>query len=315
MQMHYGPANYDDPTEIDNFTIHPGDELVDCMFMKTPNTEDIHFNDYHVRLRPGTHHMITYVQPNQMPDSVKPEACRQGAQFTFLVGATSPNTDINITGSGAVEFEGSAMGVPASSQAAVQMHFINTSDHDRLKEGWINMMFVDAADVKMETNPITWLGGIGMNITPHTRVVTQGGSTAKTQISKCEVTPEQGDLNIMATVAHAHSHTERVAAYIQRKGETERTKFYEDYSWSDPTFIYYNSATTNPEWDPATKKTGGFSGRLVAHPGDQLSWECEVNNDSDNLTLRFSDLALTGEMCNIFGVFGPSTVPWSCISL
>jgi hypothetical protein len=315
MQMHYGPSNYDDPAELANFTIKAGDELVDCMFMKTPNAEDIHFNDYHVRLRPGTHHMITYVQPNEMPDSTIPEACKQGAQFTFLVGATTMNTDISVVGSGAPEFEGAAMKVPAKSQAAVQMHFINTTDHDRLKEGWINMMFTDNATVKMETNPITWLGGIGMSIAPHTHVVTEGGSAAKTQVANCQVTPDQGDLNIIAAVAHAHSHTQRVAAFIQRAGETERTKFYEDYNWEEPTFVYYNSVTKNPTWDPDTKTTGGSSGRLIAHPGDQLSWECEVNNDSDNLTLKFSDLALTGEMCNVFGVYGPATQPWSCISL
>jgi hypothetical protein len=285
------------------------------MFMKTPNVTDIHFNDFHVRLRPGTHHMITYAQPNEMPDSTVPEACRQGAQFTFLVGATAPNTDILMSGNGAPEFEGAAMLISAKSQAAVQMHFINTTDHDRLKEGWINMMYVDSSNVKLETNPITWLGGVGMNIGPHTHVVTKGGTAAATEVASCQVTPDQGDLNIMTTVAHAHSHTQRVAAFIQRAGETERTKFYEDYNWEEPTFAYYDSVTKNPMWDPVAKKTGGLSGRLIAHPGDQLSWECEVNNDSDNLTLKFSDLALTGEMCNIFGVYSPAVKPWTCVSM
>jgi hypothetical protein len=314
MQLHYGPSNYDDPAEMSNFTIAPGEELVDCMFMKTPNETDIHFNDFHVRLRPGTHHMITYVQPQVMPDSTTPVACNQGPGFTFLVGATAPNTDINVTGTGAPEFDGAAMLVPARSQAAVQMHFINTTDHDRLKEGWINMLYLDNDKVKMEVNPITWLGGLGMSIAPRTHVVTQGGATAASQISDCTVTPDQGDLNVIATVAHAHSHTQRVAAFIQRAGETERTKFYEDYNWEEPTFVYYNSVTKNAVWDPVAKTTGGLSGQLVAHPGDKLSWECEVNNDSDNLTLKFSDKALTGEMCNIFGVYGPAKQPWNCLS-
>ncbi|HVU05215.1 MAG TPA: hypothetical protein VHE30_25880 [Polyangiaceae bacterium] len=330
MQMHYGPTNYDDPEELSHFTIAPGDEYVDCMFMKTPNENDIHMSDYHVRLRPGTHHMITYVQPQEMPDSVYPEACHQGATFTFLVGATAPNTDISGVGAaGAPEYEGAAMTIKAKSQAAVQMHFINTTDRDRLKEGWINALYMPDDQVKMEVNPITWLGGIGMSIGPHTHVVTQGGSTAQVQISSCTVDPAQaynpsglqdgdpgfGDLNIIATVAHAHSHTSRVAAFIQRAGSTERQKFYEDYNWEEPTFVYYNSKVKNPMFDPVTKTTGGLTGQLVAHPGDQLSWECEVNNDSDNLTLKFSDLALTGEMCNVFGVYGPAMQPWSCISL
>ncbi|HEX7668354.1 MAG TPA: hypothetical protein VF395_02165 [Polyangiaceae bacterium] len=315
MQLHYGPSNYDDPAEMSNFVIHSGEELVDCMFMKTPNETDIHFDDFHVRLRTGTHHMITYVQPQDQPDSTKPVACKQGPGFTFLVGATAPNTDIHVAGMGAPEFEGAAMLVPARSQAAVQMHFINTTDHDRLKEGWINMMYLDGDKVKLEMNPITWLGGLGMSIGPHTHVVTQGGAAAATELAPCQVTPEQGDLDVIATVAHAHSHTQRVAAFIQRAGETERTKFYEDYNWEEPTFVYYNSVTNNPVWDPLGKTTGGLSGRITAHPGDKLSWECEVDNNSDNLTLQFSDKALTGEMCNIFGVYAPAKQPWNCLSL
>jgi hypothetical protein len=260
--------------------------------------------------------MITYVQPGTMPDSTAPEPCRQGPSFTFLVGATAINTDITSVGaSGSPEYDGAAMFIKAQSQAAVQMHFINTTQQPHLKEGWINALYMPEKEVKLEVNPITWLGGLGMSIPPHTQVTTQGGSTATTQISSCEVTPAQGDLDIIATVAHMHSHTSRVAAFIQRVGATERTKFYEDYNWEEPTFVYYNSKVNNPLWDPITKKTGGLSGDLVAHPGDKLSWECEVNNDSDNLTLKFSDLALTGEMCNVFGVYGPAMQPWSCMSL
>jgi hypothetical protein len=315
MQMHYGPANYDDPAEIAKFIIQPGDELVDCMFMKTPNTSDIHMDNYHVRLRPGTHHMITYVQPGDAPDSTAPEACNQGPSFTFLFGATAINTDISVIGIGAPEYEGSAEFIKAKSQAAVQMHFINTTDKPRLKEGWINAFYVPNDQVKMEINPITWLGGLGMAIKPHTAVTVQGGATAQTELSKCTVTPAQGDLDVLALVAHMHSHTSRVAAFIQRAGSTDRQKVYEDYNWEEPTFVYYNSKTTNQPPDPVAKKTGGITGDLVAHPGDQLSWECEVHNDSDNLTLQFSDKALTGEMCNVFGVYGPATAPWNCMSL
>jgi len=309
MHMHYGPANYDDPIEMSNFTINPGEELVDCMFTKTPNTSDIHMNNYHVRLRPGTHHMITYVQPGDIPNSVVPEACNQASSFTFLVGATAPNTDISATGQNSpIEYDGAAMLIKAKSQAAIQMHFINISDAARLKEGWINALYFPDDKVKMEINPITWIGGLGMNILPQTKVITPGGGA-----SSCTI-PAGQELNIITVVGHVHSHTERVAAFIDRNDGKGRHKFYEEYNWEDPSFIYYNSATTNSQPDPVTKTVGGDSGQLVAHPGDVMSWECEVNNDSDNLTLGFSDKALTGEMCNVFGVYGPGTKPWSCFS-
>ena len=52
----------------------------------------------------------------------------------------------------------------------------------------------------------------------------------------------------------------------------------------------------------ARRIAGGHSGVLEFEPGDRLGWECEVVNDSD-VTLRFSDEAITGEMCNVFGEF------------
>jgi hypothetical protein len=322
IHMHYGPSNYDDPDELAKFTIEPQQELVDCMFQKTPNEEDVHMNTYHVRLRPGTHHMITYVQPGDHAPSTQPEPCNQGAQFTFLVGATSINTDISAVGA-AKEYEGAAMLIKAKSNAAIQMHFINTTEDTHLKEGWINGLTVPNDEVKLETNPITWLGGIGMSIKPQTQVTVKGGTDAAQQLSSCEVTDATGPLNVMAVVAHAHSHTQRVAAYITRKDTNERVKFYEDYNWEEPTFMFYNSGVKNPQPDAQAKLTGGISGQLTAQPGDKLSWECEVHNDgaSDVNTLMFSDKALTGEMCNIFGVYSNAadpqgaTSPWACISL
>jgi hypothetical protein len=320
LHMHYGPTDYDDPAEVAKYIINPTEELVDCMFQKTPNETDVHMNTYHVRLRPGTHHMITYTQPGDHAPSTAPEACNQGASFTFLVGATSINTDISSVGA-SKEYEGAAMLIKAKSNAAIQMHFINTTDKARLKEGWINGLYIPDDEVKLETNPITWLGGIGMNIQPQTQVTIKGGTEAATEISSCLVTEATGPLNIMATVAHAHSHTQRVAAYITRAGKTEREKFYEDFNWEEPTFMFYNSGVKNPEPDAASKRTGGVSGQLQAFVGDKISWECEVHNDGagDVNTLRFSDKALTGEMCNIFGVYSAvdtvATNPWNCISL
>jgi hypothetical protein len=50
-------------------------------------------------------------------------------------------------------------------------------------------------------------------------------------------------------------------------------------------------------------------------PGDRIEWECEVVNDS-NVTLRFGDAVHTGEMCNMFGYYAPTTGrPWSATNL
>jgi hypothetical protein len=58
---------------------------------------------------------------------------------------------------------------------------------------------------------------------------------------------------------------------------------------------------------------GAVSGEYVLHPGDRLSWECDVDNDT-GATLRVSDALFEGEACNVFG-FQTNTRSWTCISL
>jgi hypothetical protein len=176
-QLRYGPSSYDDADEIAKYLLEPGGELVDCVFVKTPNPTEVFVNQYHARLRPGTHHMITYTQPEARADSTQPEDCRQGAEFTFLVGATTPTTDIlPDRGGGAPEDVGLALPIPPVAQAAIQMHYVNTGEEPLLKEGWINVVYLAESEVTGLVNPITWIGGLGMSVPPRTtEVVTSGG--------------------------------------------------------------------------------------------------------------------------------------------
>lgn len=305
-QLYYGPSDYDNPDELNKFLMAPGDEYVDCLFRKTPNTSDVFVNQYHARLRPGTHHMITYIQPELREDSVLPEPCRQGASFTFLVGATTITTDISGTsGDSGPEYAAAAMPIPAQSQTAIQMHYVNTSSESILKEGWINVIYFND-EVDMVIHPITWIGGLGMSVPPLTKqIVTAGGDSCIAD----------RPLNIITLVGHAHANTERVTAFID-KADGARDLVYETYDWSEPGFISYNSAVTNDSPDSIIKQQGGWSGVLSVEPGDRMSWECEVNNQHQDVTLVFSDRAYDGEMCNMFGVYGPSMGgPWSCFSL
>src|SRR5262245_22725346 len=58
MQLHYGPSDYDDPDDVARFTLAPGEEVDKCLFLKTPNTEDVYYSTIHGTLRPGSHHFI-----------------------------------------------------------------------------------------------------------------------------------------------------------------------------------------------------------------------------------------------------------------
>lgn len=308
-QLHYGPSGYDDPDEVAHWVILPGDELTDCMFSKTPNTGDVFVDTYHARLRPGSHHMITYTQPTARDDSTYPEDCAQDADFTFLVGATTPITDIGVDNANrAPEDAGLALKIPGRSQVAVQMHYVNVTNKPILKEGWINVIYTPPDHVRELVGPVTWLGGLAMAIPPKTTQIIEAGGASCTTADR--------DLRIVQLVGHAHANTTRISAFIKRAGDTNRTLLYETYDWQDPGYLKYNTIVENPAPDPKTGMLGGWSGPLVAHPGDELSWECEVHNDWDSITLTFSNQAYTGEMCNIFGVYGTAaqSEPWRCIS-
>jgi hypothetical protein len=66
-----------------------------------------------------------------------------------------------------------------------------------------------------------------------------------------------------------------------------------------PTF-QYDSIAKNPVADAATQIDGAFTGILEVKPGDEMHFECDIDNDSTQ-TLRFANEVETGEMCILFG--------------
>jgi hypothetical protein len=254
--------------------------------------------------------MITYTQPDEHPDSVYPEDCQQGAQFSFLVGATTPITDIGADPTTrAPEDEGLALRVRAQSQVAVQMHYVNTTDRPILKEAWINAIYTPEDEVRQLAGPVTWIGGLGMAIPPKSTVVVSAGG------EQCPGWDEPR--RVVELVGHAHSNTVRISAFVDRGGSGQRELIYETYDWQDPGFLRFNSIVKNGAPDRRTTTVGGYSGTLMIAPEDRISWECEVQNQWDGVTLRFANEAYTGEMCNVFGVYTPAveSTPWRCFTL
>ena len=77
-QFHYGPINYSE-AEIAKWLIGPSEEVTDCILIDTPNDTEIYFNEYHARMRPGSHHMLLFTVPDDLPDSAQPQLrCNEG---------------------------------------------------------------------------------------------------------------------------------------------------------------------------------------------------------------------------------------------
>ncbi|HMI85400.1 MAG TPA: hypothetical protein VK550_14995 [Polyangiaceae bacterium] len=296
-QLHYGPKDYQDPDEVARYVLMPGQETTDCVFMKTPNEVEIFHSEYHGRMRPGSHHMLVFTRSSEAADSVGPEACNQGLDTAMILGAQTPTIDIDRSQNPAPENDGLAQKLTPRAQAVFQLHYLNSSAKPMLREAWVNVIYRDASTVKVLSDPIFFLAGLAANIPPATTKITKGQAVA----------PQ--DVRLVAATGHYHAHTVRFSAFSVIGGE--RKQILEDYDWHEPTMFTYDTVLTNPLWNPSEKKAGASSGVLNLAAGDRIEWECEVVNDG-NVPLRFGDAVYTGEMCNMFGYYAPTTGrPWS----
>src|SRR5262245_36686847 len=94
-QMHYGPNDYNDTAQVAKFLLQPGEERTDCIFVDTPNETEIFYNEYHGRMRPGSHHMLLYVEDGvDKPDSTQPGPCAQGPNTRNIFGSQEQVIDV-----------------------------------------------------------------------------------------------------------------------------------------------------------------------------------------------------------------------------
>jgi hypothetical protein len=265
-QLHYGPKDYNDPEEVKKYLLMPGEEVTDCVFMKTPNDREVFHAEYHGRMRPGSHHLLVYTQPGDMADSEGPSDCESTGDQRNIVGSQTPTIDIYPGSSGAPEDRGLAQRLPPRQQAMFQLHYINTGTEPILREGWVNLIYTDEKDVKQEADPIFFLAGLGST-----------APAGETSIWKGQAVAED-DVRLIGASGHFHANTVRFSAW-KVQGDT-RDLILEDYDWHDPVLLRYNTVTKNPEPNPKTKTAGGWSGLVELKKGDRIEWECEIVNDT-----------------------------------
>jgi hypothetical protein len=312
-QMHFGPKNYDDPAEVAKFVLPAGAETTVCMLAPTDNDGEIFLNEFHTRLRPGSHHMLLYVvdgvAPDQLKTSTEPATnCRDNfLGQRNLFGAQTQVMDVKRT-SNAPENEGLAVRVPGKQQGVIEVHFVNTSSEPILMEGWANIIYTDPSTVTVIGDPLFFIGGFA---------TVQLGQTYVHKHSATVPDFAAEGLRIVAGTGHYHAHTVRFAAHTVINGTRELLM--EDYDYHDPALIKFDSGTTNSPPDPVARIAGGRSGLVHLMPGDRIEWECEVDNtDARNSELKqldpnyqpgalnFGNQVYEAEMCNMFGMYAPT---------
>jgi len=307
-QFHFGPSSYTDAAEVAQFLLQPGDELTECTFFMTANTEPVYFNEYHSRMRPGSHHMLLYVQPpggvTETPPDGGPVDCTQGLQTRNLFGATTPTLDVS-NFDGAPENQGLAVEIPATQQGVMQAHFINTGTEPVLREVWANIVYTPKASVKTLGDPIFFLAGLAENIAEGTTTTLHGTATV----------PAKAAANFRLVVAEPHFHTHLTRFDVTATIDGKTTDILEQFptlnTVTDPVIRWYDSLTTNPTIDVANQFPGAYSGDIYMKPGDTIDWYCDVTNNDQPAPLQFTEQVYKGEMCNLFGLYAPTTGgPW-----
>lgn len=320
-QLHYGPEDYDDPEEVAKFLLEPGGEDLTCQFRSTSNEKVRYVAEEHTRMRSGTHHMIAWSsqQPVDSPPAdgtLIDTGCQVGQDYIFFTGAQAALgagggvQDIPVPGGSdenPPENRGLASKVQPNSSVGLELHYINTTSEPILKEVWINEIYTPEDEVTEIRDPIFFIGGLGMNVAPHTQELVEAGP--------CEQPADLSEpVRILGITAHAHSHTHRMSAFINHDDGTSDL-FYESYSWSDPLNAQFD--TVHQHAEPGNGTTdGAHSGILTLEPGDTISWECDVRNNDLDIPLVFANKAETAEMCNLFGFMTPgSGGNWACFQL
>lgn len=269
--------------------------------------ETAYIREYHSRLRPGSHHLLNYVQPTtgSVHISDGPEACNQSQNFRNLFGATSAKMDVY--GNPGPENEGTATQLGPKQQVVMQLHVINTTPHPILREAWANFRYTPKSTVTQLADPIQFLGGVAMSVPVGQTVVNHGTATVPSNAAP--------DFRLILAIPHYHAHTSNFKVWATRNGVRELVL--ETFSPLDvpdePHLWQFASTVNNDAPDEATKTSGAHSGILHLAPGDTIDWECTQTNDGIGANgqrfttpLQFTEQAYTGEMCNLFGEYAPS---------
>jgi hypothetical protein len=240
-------------------------------------------------MRAGSHHMILSLSQNT--DPTPGWGLCKGGILNAIGGTQHVIEDFPPNGVVAPEDEGLARGIPARQPIDAQLHFYNVTDEPQLREIWVNYYYKPADEV------VTNLGMLGgftrMNVAPHTRATVGSVCKAEHALGAGEVP------RIVTLFRHAHTHNERFVVYHDKTDGSSEV-IYDSYDGAEAPTYMYNSLVENPVADPESRLSGGKSGILALNPGEQLRFECDVNNTTD-LTFRGANEVNTDEMCHLFG--------------
>ena len=323
LQLHYGPADYDDPDAVAPFVLEPGEELVDCTYAVLPNPEALYYSGYQVASRPSMHHVILYTTNGEIDPLLHDNCGQRKAQPSAAIAVLDGGIEGQVLESppsdeqAVPENAGLAGKLRPEQAVAYEMHAINVTDEPLLRESWTNVELMSEQDVASVTGQLFFNGGLAMKVPPATRTVVQNACVLGKDVVAAE------EVRIIDIFGHMHAHGRRFSAWLRQQDPARpddldaatHTLIYESYEWGELERRAFNSVRQNPAPEYGSGRSGGYSGLLTLRRGDALVWECEIDNDLST-QIEFGVQAFEAEMCNLFGTFSPTQdgEPWLCIS-
>ena len=283
VQIHFGPKDFNDMSEIMKYAIKSGEEFDNSVAAHIPLTEEKFFQRITVQMRPGSHHWISSVASGKLEERFYDDTgCGGSTGAGSLGGGQNLIYDNPPGGIPAPENAGLGRSVVGNSTLCMNLHSYNFTDREQMREIWINLYFIDEAEVTQRAAPIAMVGGLGLSLGPRQKKEATYTGTFT------------GDGRIIQMYGHRHAWTPRFAVWLRDE------LIYDSWSWQDSVTFNYDSISENPPIMTENKIDGAVSGIVEFKAGDPLKFTCFIENDSDN-TLRFSNQVYDGEMCNLWG--------------
>lgn len=272
-----------------DITLMPGQEVTYCWYFHTSNTSTALVNKWSSNNTLGSHHIILFLGGPAHADGLDTtNSCGLGTS------ASATNPPIWVYASQQLQQtidlpddDGSgkplAQPIPANSEAAIQMHYINETDSTLTAHVEIQAYALPPTTTYTRTDAY---------ITYNNMISIPPGGVGVTATGTCRV--PQG---VKFWTVSTHSHKQSVMTQVFDGS----SMIFQSTNWSDPGYMM---------WDTTPFYT--FKG--------DATWTCTYNNNEPppyepagesnaNVTVVSGPSAATNEMCMAVGYYFPSTGP------
>jgi hypothetical protein len=231
IQIHVGPASYDDPDAVAPFLVDVGKENVACFNAAIPGSDFFYLRQVN-HMRTGSHHMLITVRNDTTLQPGPSSACDITGGLASIPGSQTPTREF--PDKLGPEDEGIGRYLPQSNMAAFQLHYINTMSEPELREAWVNLYKKPEAEVTQRLQSVFMVGDFAINIAPHTQ-----------QTTTLDFTPTlPSETRVFELNAHIHAHTQGFTVWKIHGGQED--VIYQSFNWEDPLENTYNSIVHNP---------------------------------------------------------------------